>query len=364
MKRDLQADIADLRDREVENETDRQQRLADLAEDHQDRLVDIERGGLRRREDLQREFSRDFADGIQEEQEQIAELLSGEGFDAREIQRFLIGFEGDVRSRLDEDVENQLNEIQRARAESVIESRIERDRDLEDIGIREARQVEDAERRFTASQEEINAQAEATADALTTALEPLLGTQATLTQQQQDTAVLENATATTTAATATTQAETALTESSTAAMASETARVESNIATRLSDLIAETQAMLQEQTATNIERFGVGIERFVEIPDLFLEVGERLTLSADRLDFSAIALTQSAELWATALGRDIELLAPAVNASDTMFTAAAAQPVSTPVPILPTASETPENITANNADVAGGVGPADTDTTY
>ena len=317
LEKELQDDITDLRNKELDNEADRQQRLADLAEDHQDRLTDIERDGLRRREDLQRKFSRDFADGIQEEQEQIAELLSGEGFDAREIRQFLIGFEGDVRSRLEGDVENQLNEIQRERAESVIESRIERDRDLEDIGIREGRARADAETRFTASQEDINAQAEATADALTTALAPLLGTQTTLATQQQ---------------------ETAMREETNAARVSETAEVESNVAARRSE-ITVIEAMLQEKAATNIEMFGMGVERFVELYDLFLEVGNRLTLSADRLDFSAAALTQSAELWAFVLGRDLELLAPAVNASDTMFAAAATQPVSTPVPILPTAFE-------------------------
>ena len=302
--------IKDLRDDALENEADRLESLADLAEDHQQRLTDIERDGLRRREDLQRELSRDFADNFREEQEQIAELLSGEGFDTREIQRFLQGFEGDVRGRLGEDALSQLNEIQREGAVESIDLRRERDRDLEDIGIREGRQVEDAERRLARSEEEVNAQAQATAAALTTALAPLLGMQAMLTQQQQDTAVLENVTATNTAATAATQVRTAMKEETNAAMTAATARVESNTAARRS-AIAAMEARLQEQTATNIERFGMGIERFGEIPDLFSEVGERLTMSADRLDFSADALTQSAELWATALGRDIELLTPA-----------------------------------------------------
>ena len=306
----LSDEIEGIRDDQLENEADRQQSLQDLAEDHQDRLTDIERDGLRRREDLQRELSRDFADNFREEQEQIAELLSGEGFDTREIRRFLQGFEGDVRGRLGEDALSQLNEIQREGAVESIDLRRERDRDLEDIGIREGRQVEDAERRLARSEEEVNAQAQATAAALTTALAPLLGMQAMLTQQQQDTAVLENVTATNTAATAATQVRTAMKEETNAAMTAATAGVESNTAARRS-AIAAMEARLQEQTATNTERFGMGIERFVEIPDLFLEVGERLTMSADRLDFSAAALTQSAELWATALGRDIELLTPA-----------------------------------------------------
>ena len=116
----------------------------------------------------------------------MPKLLSGEGFDTREIQRFLQGFEGDVRGRLGEDALSQLNEIQREGAVESIDLRRERDRDLEDIGIREGRQVEDAERRLARSEEEVNAQAQATAAALTTALEPLLGMQAMLTQQQQD----------------------------------------------------------------------------------------------------------------------------------------------------------------------------------
>ena len=367
----LSDEIEGIRDDQLENEADRQQSLQDLAEDHQDRLTDIERDGLRRREDLQRELSRDFADNFREEQEQIAELLSGEGFDTREIRRFLQGFEGDVRGRLGEDALSQLNEIQREGAVESIDLRRERDRDLEDIGIREGRQVEDAERRFTASQEDIHAQAQATADALTTALEPLLGMQATLTQQQQDTAVLENVTATNTAATAATQVQTAMKEETNAAMTAATARVESNTAARRS-AIAAMEARLQEQTATNIERFGVEIERFGEIPDLFSEVGERLTMSADRLDFSAAALTQSAELWATALGRDLELLAPAERPDFAAQDAVSLQPdIDAELAMAFTReavalSADIVNINANsvnlNADIAGGVSSPQTPT--
>ena len=350
--------LADLDQDRIDAEMRRLESLANLAEDHQDRLVDIARGGLRRREDLQREFSRDFADNIREEQEQIAELLSGEGFDTREIQRFLQGFEGNVRGRLGEDALSQLNEIQREQGIGRIDLRRERDLDLEDIGIREGRRVEDAERRFTASQEDIHARAEATAAALTTALAPLLGMQAMLTQQQQDTAVLENVTATNTAATAATQVRTAMKEETNAAMTAATARVESNTAARRS-AIAAMEARLQEQTATNTERFGMGVERFVEIPDLFLEVGERLTMSADRLDFSAAALTQSAELWATALGRDLDLPVSEPRDIGTELAMGLARDVMT-------FSADIVNINANsvnlNADIAGGVSSPQTPT--
>ena len=354
----LSDEIEGIRDDQLENEADRQQSLQDLAEDHQDRLTDIERDGLRRREDLQRELSRDFADNFREEQEQIAELLSGEGFDTREIRRFLQGFEGNVRGRLGEDALSQLNEIQREGAVESIDLRRERDRDLEDIGIREGRQVEDAQIRLQQQTEDINAEAEATATALTASLAPLLGMQAMLTQQQQDTAVLENVTATNTAATAATQVRTAMKEETNAAMTAATARVESNTAARRS-AIAAMEARLQEQTATNTERFGMGVERFVEIPDLFLEVGERLTMSADRLDFSAAALTQSAELWATALGRDIELPVSEPRDIGTELAMGLARDVMT-------FSADIVNINANsvnlNADIAGGVSSPQTPT--
>ena len=335
LERELQADIKDLRDREVDNEADRQQSLQDLAEAHQDRLTDIERDGLRRREDLQREFSRDFADNIRNEQEQIAELLSGEGFDTREIQRFLQGFEGDVRGRLDADALSQLNEIQREGAIESIDLRRERDRDLEDIGIREGRQGEDAQIRLQQQTEDINAEAEATATALTASLAPLLETQATLVTQQQ---------------------ETAMREETTAARVSETAGVESNVAARRSEITA-MEAMLQEQAATNIEMFGMGVERFFEVGDLFLEVGDRLTLSADRLDISAYALTQSAQQLASVFGRSLDLeTAPGFAAQD----AVSLQPdIDTELamavaPNVPTLSADIVNINTRTVNVAGG----------
>ena len=226
----VQMEIEGLRDREFENEERRQQRLTDLAEEHQQRLTDIERDGLQAREDLQREFSRDIADINQEAREQIAQLLQGEGIAAGDINRFLSGLEGNVRSRLSASGLERLREIETSRIGAGVDLNRQRERDAEDLRIRQERAIQDAQIAFTRSEEDINAQATATATAITEALTPLLemqgGTelatmQASTAQLQSETAMTEATTAATAATTETTRADTAVTESANATMMSE-----------------------------------------------------------------------------------------------------------------------------------------------
>ena len=109
----------------------------------QEKITDIQRKAEQKREDIEREFNRDFEDNFRNTQEKIAELLSEEGFGGGEIRDFLSGFEGDIRSRLSDSGRSQLQEIEGQRLETEIDSRRERDRDLEDVGVQEGRQIED-----------------------------------------------------------------------------------------------------------------------------------------------------------------------------------------------------------------------------
>ena len=138
-----QQEIQDLKDEALEAEKDRQEALVALEEETQEKITDIQRKAEQKREDIEREFNRDFEDNFRSTQEKITELLSEEGFGGGEIRDFLSGFEGDIRSRLSDSGRSQLREIEGQRLETEIDSRRERDRDLEDIGIQEGRQIED-----------------------------------------------------------------------------------------------------------------------------------------------------------------------------------------------------------------------------
>ena len=138
-----QQEIQDLKDEALEAEKDRQEALVALEEETQEKITDIQRKAEQKREDIEREFNRDFEDNFRSTQEKISELLSEEGFGGGEIRDFLSGFEGDIRSRLSDSGRSQLREIEGQRLETEIDSRRERDRDLEDIGIQEGRQIED-----------------------------------------------------------------------------------------------------------------------------------------------------------------------------------------------------------------------------
>ena len=138
-----QQEIQDLKDEALEAEKDRQEALVALEEETQEKITDIQRKAEQKREDIEREFNRDFEDNFRNTQEKIAELLSEEGFGGGEIRDFLSGFEGDIRSRLSDSGRSQLQEIEGQRLETEIDSRRERDRDLEDVGVQEGRQIED-----------------------------------------------------------------------------------------------------------------------------------------------------------------------------------------------------------------------------
>ena len=160
----LQDRIEDLRDDAVENEADRQQALQDLAESHQDRLTDIEEDGIRRREDLQRESQRSLEDLRREFQEDQFDV--GAQLDRGEITR--------------EEAEQQISDLTREFLRDSGDLQRRQRRALEDQGIREERQQEDAAEGFTKSQQQIETEARATATAIQEALAPLL------TEQQTD----------------------------------------------------------------------------------------------------------------------------------------------------------------------------------
>ena len=138
-----QQEIQDLKNEALEAEKDRQEALVALEEETQEKITDIQRKAEQKREDIEREFNRDFEDNFRSTQEKISELLSEEGFGGGEIRDFLSGFEGDIRSRLSDSGRSQLRNIEGQRLETEIDSRRERDRDLEDVGIQEGRQIED-----------------------------------------------------------------------------------------------------------------------------------------------------------------------------------------------------------------------------
>ena len=159
----VQADIDDLRDDALENEQVRQQALQDLAESHQDRLTDIEEDGIRRREDLQRESQRSLEDLRREFQEDQFDV--GTQLDRGEITR--------------EEAEQQISDLTGEFLRDSGDLQRRQRRALEDQGIREERQQEDAAEGFTKSQQQIETEARATATAIQTALTPLLTEQQT-----------------------------------------------------------------------------------------------------------------------------------------------------------------------------------------
>ena len=158
LEKDLQADIADLRDDALDNEADRQQKLIDLEQDTQDRILDIQRKANQSREDVEREFQRDFED------------ISRERFEAENevLRQFREG------SLTSDEASERIQELQAESAREITELGRERNQDLEDIGIREGRRVSDVERTSEDREQDIIRQAEQEALALRDALAPLL----------------------------------------------------------------------------------------------------------------------------------------------------------------------------------------------
>ena len=266
MEQRTQDDIADLRDEALDNEADRQQKLADLAEEHQDRLTDIEEDGIRRREDLNRgsqRTSEDLRREFQEDQEAVAVR-----FDRGEISR--------------EAAERQIGDLSRQflQDQGALQRRL--GRRLEDQGIQETRQREDAGVRFTESQADINAQAQAQAQALQEQLKPLLETQTTLVTQQQETANLESTTAETVAMTGET-------ESVTAAMNSATAQ-------QMSESVVQTMEAIGV-FAPAVDVFAAGAETLLTAGDRHSEAADHIieAISGSGLTEAAAALQTVAE---------------------------------------------------------------------
>ena len=207
-------EIQDLRDRELDNEADRQQAITELhedsarrreeiEEDHQDRLRDIQLRFLRSREDIDREFGRDIED-----------ILRDAGADTllspAELERFLrtaqspdaTGLASEASrlgANLSEDDISQIQGLARERLRDFenIDTTAERARSDAQHRVETARAEETA--RSEIRRQEIQDNATATADALQTALQPLLEQQAGLSthtiQQQEQTASLESQTA-------------------------------------------------------------------------------------------------------------------------------------------------------------------------
>ena len=206
--------IDDLRDDAFENEQDRQQRLLDLEQDTQDRITDIHRQAMRNREDIELDSDRDFMDVLREAGVDESLFTSGAFPEIQRLAgvadpRFLREALAGAGVSVSDDAFQELRGLGRTRRRALI-----------DASTREGRQITDATQAAERREAEINATAAAQAQALTTALTPLL-------TQQQTTAEKEAITAETTAQTAMTEATTAMTASETAVTEAGTALVQS-----------------------------------------------------------------------------------------------------------------------------------------
>ena len=206
---DTEKEIQDLRDAALENEQDRQEAITELhedaarkreeiEEDHQRRIEDIRRSATQSREDVEREFTQDIEDilrdaGVDES------LFSHGNFDTirriaqspsglDDLQGFLSGLGINLDAR---------------GVEGVRSAGVERLRGLENVDIRAQRQQDSAQTRQTDALEDlvslterrdsdINAEAEATAQALTAALTPLLEESAVNTAAEKTDAAATN----------------------------------------------------------------------------------------------------------------------------------------------------------------------------
>ena len=267
----LHDEISDLRDDAFDAEQDRADALVKLEQDTQDRLLDIQRDANRSREDIQRELGRDTADTFRDAQEQIAEVLADEGISSEDAQRFLAGFEGNVRSRLSESGRSELRGIESERIGTEADLRRERGEDLEDVGIREARGVEDTEARQLQQAESFNIAAQ---QAVTAIQQQIATTESETAALTSTTAVMESETATLTAETAVTEQANAATFSTGAEMLESAASdlLASDIGGSVVDLVEA-----QQQTADAI----LSLPELLE--DSFSEIFDDLTSSLANL---------------------------------------------------------------------------------
>ena len=312
----LQDEISDLRDDAFDAEQDRADALVKLEQDTQDRITDTHRDALRMREDLNREFGRDFNDTFRESQEAIAELLASEGIGVGDARAFLQGFEGNIRSQLSDAGRARLSEIGNQRVDAQIDLERERGRDLEDIGIREDRGLADVEAGFTKSQQQIISEAEETAKAIALTLAPLLA--------EDMTAVLEFKTAETTTTTAALVSTTATTESETATTAAGTATTAATTAA-LAEITALTESENQDVFGTNIDALGMVAEN-LDLGNISTEIVEGLREAFDPILMSFESLPeQIATSISGALRSTINLLAASAQPRNNAFLPSTAQ---------------------------------------
>ena len=150
----LTDEVNDLRDDALDAEMDRADALVDLEQDTQDRLQDIRLDANRSRADIERDFQDEFQEITAQRTEAELELT-------RQVSS----------GALSSDEANQrIEELRRESASELTALGRERLRDLRDVGIREGRRTADTQDRFTISQQQIEAQARANAEAIAAAL--------------------------------------------------------------------------------------------------------------------------------------------------------------------------------------------------
>lgn len=252
----LQADIQKLRDDEVANEENRLKKIEDLNAAHQEKLTDIEKDGIRKREDIGREFDRNLEDILREAGVDESFFTHGDFARAKVLAQL------PDTSILDDFINRTTGvDLSDDQLSDIRESGIERRRDLDDQAIQESRAIDDATADFTKSHEQILTEAEATALALSNALAPLL--------------TGENPTAQLEATTAEKDGKNAITLGATAEKQAATAETEATTATKWGELtLAE---------ATNIKNFDTSIEMFQMTVEQLPESVSLLTATIDKL---------------------------------------------------------------------------------
>ena len=302
LEQDLQDEIQDLRDEQVENEADRQAKITELHEDEARRREKIEEDHQRRLEDIRNAASESALDRRIELERDIDDLLreSGVGISGEQHGRLISGLQSgfgvdtlldQLGINLDRDTRSRLGDINREFQYDSDDARRQLFFDQQNAAIRQQRAQADLTRRTAARETDINAQAEATATAIQTALEPLLN-------QEEPSPTAELARENTEKASQNIETErqnlqkageNLQTESETAQKASENAVMYSDIATRLSGItetwethltaeatLLEMQERLQADEAANIANFATAIEGFNEISEGFAEVTSSL----------------------------------------------------------------------------------------
>ena len=192
-------EIQDLRDDALENEQDRQEALTDLAEDsarrreeieedHQERLEDIRRRAEERQLDRSIGFERDVEDLLRESGVEISDELQDRLTQGLQRGQDLSSTLSQLGINLDTDTFGALSELTRGFTRAGEDARRQTLFDQQGAGIRQERAIADLEQDTARREQEINAQAQATAIAIETAIAPLLQQQSEAPQAQIDAA--------------------------------------------------------------------------------------------------------------------------------------------------------------------------------